>query len=175
MIKVTLEQSPIQVLTELNTAWYQWLYDCGLFQVDKEVCQCSCFFTISIHKSCTVRHVNWLPLSTEKQMRNKIGFNFWFVVNVPFASGLSNHLCDIVTKFKGETSRTFLSLWVLLMTVITPKRTSLYRIWGPNVLLKLLSFYKVKASFTRSSQWMRPYYLLWVFNRKTDPPKVSDF
>ena len=33
--QATLEQSPIQVLTALNVAWLQWLYENWYFQVDK--------------------------------------------------------------------------------------------------------------------------------------------
>ena len=33
--QTTLEQSPVQVLTELNISWHQWLYDNWYFQVDK--------------------------------------------------------------------------------------------------------------------------------------------
>ena len=33
--QATLEQSPIQVLTELNVAWLQWSYENWYFQVDK--------------------------------------------------------------------------------------------------------------------------------------------
>ena len=33
--QATLEQSPIQVLTELNVTWIQWSYENWYFQVDK--------------------------------------------------------------------------------------------------------------------------------------------
>ena len=40
-----LEQSPIQVLTELNVAWLQWLYENWYFQVDKPLRQIwECFY-----------------------------------------------------------------------------------------------------------------------------------
>ena len=35
IIQTTLEQSPIQILSELNVAWLQWSYENWHFQVDK--------------------------------------------------------------------------------------------------------------------------------------------
>ena len=35
--QLTLKQSPIQVVTELNVAWFQWLYENWYFQVDKSL------------------------------------------------------------------------------------------------------------------------------------------